>query len=507
MDIIEILQKIRDDAGEPLTVGLPDDVIRRFAADDTDLREAVRAAPAARSALVSEFPALMAADEHAQVAAVQADLVNFYAADAVNPYVALVARGPWIVTTFGAVLHDSGGYGMLGFGHDPASVRAAMDRPHVMANVMTASFSQLRFTRALRREIGHTRGGCPFARFVCMNSGSEAVTVATRIADVNTKLMTDPGGRHAGKSVRLLSMSGSFHGRTDRPARYSHSTRDAYTKHLASYRGDRSLHTVPINDVAALEAAFRAADADGAFIEAVFVEPVMGEGNPGVAVSPEFYRAARRLTAAHGSLLLVDSIQAGLRATGNLSIVDYPGFEDCEAPDLETYSKALNAGQYPLSVLAMDARAAGLYRTGIYGNTMTANPRALDVAVAVLEAVTPEVRANIRARGSEFIERFEELADQLGGMITRVQGTGLLVSCELSDDFKCYGAGSTEEWLRLHGIGVIHGGRNSLRFTPHFSITSAEVELVVSSVRAALLNGPRQRDRAATEVAATATGI
>ena len=46
-------------------------------------------------------------------------IVNFYPEDAVNPYVALAARGPWIVTSKGAVLHDSGGYGMLGLGHAP----------------------------------------------------------------------------------------------------------------------------------------------------------------------------------------------------------------------------------------------------------------------------------------------------------------------------------------------------------------------------------------------------
>ncbi|HPA02770.1 MAG TPA: ornithine/acetylornithine aminotransferase, partial [Chiayiivirga sp.] len=42
------------------------------------------------------------------------------------------------------------------------------------------------------------------------------------------------------------------------------------------------------------------------------------------------------------------------------------------------------------------------------------------------------------------------------------------------------------------GIGVIHGGANSLRFTPHFAITSREVDLVVDSVRQALLHGPRK---------------
>ena len=49
--------------------------------------------------------------------------------------------------------------------------------------------------------------------------------------------------------------------------------------------------------------------------------------------------------------------QAGIRAMGSLSVVDYPGYETAEAPDMETYSKALNGGQYPLSVLALQVRA------------------------------------------------------------------------------------------------------------------------------------------------------
>ena len=73
-----------------------------------------------------------------------------------------------------------------------------------------------------------------------------------------------------------------------------------------------------------------------------------------------------------------------------------------------------------------------------------------------------------------------------------MQGTGLLFSCELDASHKCYGVGSTEEWLRERGLGVIHGGTNSLRFTPHFNISGEEVELIVSNVREALLKGPRK---------------
>jgi len=246
-------------------------------------------------------------------------------------------------------------------------------------------------------------------------------------------------------------------------------------------------------DTAQLEAVFADADKHGWFIEAMFLEPVMGEGDPGRAVTPEFYKAARALTESHGTLLLVDSIQAGLRAHGVLSIVDYPGFEQLPAPDMETFSKALNGGQYPLSVLAVNERTGALYRKGIYGNTMTSNPRALDVALATLALFTDEVRDNIRARGHEFLDKLNALKDELGGLITKVQGTGLLFSCELSPQFKCYGADSTEEYMRERGIGVIHGGVNSLRFTPHFRVTSTEVDLIVAHLRHALLQGPRRQ--------------
>jgi acetylornithine/succinyldiaminopimelate/putrescine aminotransferase len=260
--------------------------------------------------------------------------------------------------------------------------------------------------------------------------------------------------------------------------------------------------TVEPNNISQLEQVFDYAEKHQMFIEAFFMEPVMGEGNPGQAITPEFYARARALTKAHGCLLLVDSIQAGLRAHGVLSICDYPGFEKLDVPDMETYSKALNGGQYPLSVLAVSPAIADLYRTGVYGNTMTTNPRALDVAVAILNDITPELRQNIRDRGVELVEKLTALQKQLGGKITKVQGTGLLVSAELDPaQYKNFGANSTEEYMRKHGINVIHGGSNALRFTPSFDITSAGVDLIVECTRDAIVNGPVKMADAASEAA------
>jgi len=491
MTLIRLLNEMRKHGGPARTTGLPDDVILSFARTDQQLTEAIEIAHRMFLRLCEGEPALLAMDEESQILEIQSGYVNFYADDAINPYVALTGRGPWIVTLKGAVLHDSGGYGMMGFGHAPAPVLDVLARKHVMANVMTPNISQKFFVDSLRKEIGHTRGSCPFDRFLCLNSGSEAVTVGSRISDINAKLMTDPGGRYAGKEIRILSLKGSFHGRTDRPGQFSDSTRQNYCKHLATFRDRDKLITVEPNDVQQLRQVFNWAESNQVFIEAFFFEPVMGEGNPGLAINREFYDAAMELTRKHGSLLLVDSIQAGLRAYGVLSIIDYPGFETAEPPDMETYSKALNAGQYPMSVLAMTGRAAKLYRKGVYGNTMTTNPRALDVACAVLELLTPELRRNIRQRGEEFLTKLWALQEELGDRITDIQGTGLLFSTELdSKRYKSCGTGSIEEYMRMKGISVIHGGKNSLRYTPHFNITSEEIDLMVDATRDALLNGP-----------------
>lgn len=491
MTVFNQLLQLRSAKGHVITHGLKDADVNKFIEIDPDLVTAIELAGQELEKIKTDYPELIDMDEADQLAFIHTDYINFYAADAVNPYVALAGKGPWIVTLKGAVLHDSGGYGMLGAGHGADHVLEAMARPHVMANIMTPSFYQKRLSDLLKKEIGQGRDACPFEKFICMNSGSEAVTVASRISDVNAKKQTGMNGEHYGKTIKIMALEGAFHGRTDRPAQYSDSSLKSYKKNLASFQGRNNLITVPVNDVEALKQAFDDAANNNEFIESLFIEPVMGEGNPGMAITPEFYATARELTEKSGTLFLVDSIQAGLRAQGCLSICDYPGFENLPAPDMETYSKALNAGHYPLSVLALNKKAAELYVVGIYGNTMTANPKALDVAYTVLTELDAASRQNIRDKGKLFVSRLKELQDKMHGEITNVQGTGLLFSCELAPEYKAYGKNSIEEYLRYNGLGVIHGGENSLRFTPHFNITDAEVDLLIDGVENALINGPK----------------
>ncbi len=265
------LAEMKHFSGEVLTTGLSDAVVRDFLENGyAALAVAIDQAYDNFVAYQSTHAEFLALDESEQIDRAHGGLTNFYAEDAVNPYVAAAASGPWIVSLKGAVIYDCGGYGMLGLGHAPKAILDAMSQPQVMANIMTASVSQVDFVERLNKEIGHTRsGGSPYVSYLCLNSGSEANTLASRLVDVNCRRMTDPGARFEGASVRGLTLQGSFHGRTDRPARFSDSCRDAYEKHLASYRNNDYLLTVEPNNIAALEAVFKSAEASGQFIESL----------------------------------------------------------------------------------------------------------------------------------------------------------------------------------------------------------------------------------------------
>jgi len=244
--------------------------------------------------------------------------------------------------------------------------------------------------------------------------------------------------------------------------------------------------TCPPNDIECLKNWFTRCEAEGCWIQCVYLEGVMGEGNPGLALSPEFYMAARELTTKYDAALCIDSIQAGMRTTGNLSICDYPGFEKLPAPDFEVYSKALNAGQFPLSVVALSSRGATWYRHGIYGNTMTGNPRACRVATAVLTSMTPALRQNIQDMGAYSMQKYSELMGEIPEII-RVNGTGLLFQVKIDPAMEVTAMDGVERLLRLRGVNVIHGGTNALRFTPNFDITREEVDMQVAHVREVIL--------------------
>ena len=103
-DVLAQLAEIRNNTGNKKTVGLKDEIITRFSSKDQNLIRAISEASEVHKQHLDEFgEEYMMMDESDLITHLQSDYVNFYAPATVNPYVAIAARGPWIVTSHGAV--------------------------------------------------------------------------------------------------------------------------------------------------------------------------------------------------------------------------------------------------------------------------------------------------------------------------------------------------------------------------------------------------------------------
>ena len=399
----------------------------------------------------------------------QRNIMNFYNKDTIVPYIPVSAQGPWIVTNTGSVLYDVGGYGMLGFGHSPQWCLDVLSKPHVMANVMTPNTYQLEFTELLKKKIGINRNNeCPYSHFAFLNSGSEAMELALRISDIDNKIK---------KESAFIVLKNSFHGRTTKAATISDSSRKNYEKNLKSFKENKNVHTVFINSINSLKYTFQNLQTNY-HVEALIMEPVMGEGNPGIPLTTDYYKYARELTKKNNTNLIIDSVQAGLRTYGYLSVVDYPHLKELEAPDMEIFSKAISSGHFPLSVLAVNKKINENFKTGIYGNTMTGNPKAMEMGIETLKRVTPQLTDYIQNMGIRFKNMLYNILKKYPEIVTNVTGTGLLLALHIKEQYKVDEKFGLEYLCRVNGLNVIHGGSNSLRFTPYFLITPQEIDLI-----------------------------
>ena len=400
----------------------------------------------------------VAKNKSKNISKIQSGYSNFYKKDSIQPWIPVAAEGPWILTANDQIIYDTGGYGMLGLGHNNKPILEALSKEQVMANIMTPSFVQQIFWENLKPELKS------YTSIVCLNSGSEANTLAMRLANI-----------HKHPNPVKISLIGSFHGRTDNPAQVSNSCMPNYKKYLSDYQKEKPTYFIKPNDSDHAKKIFKKIEERNQFPEITLIEPVQGEGNPGVPLTPDFYMTLRSLTKKAGGLLLADSVQAGWRCYGQLSITNYPQFKNLPPPDFESFSKAISGGQFPLSILALNEDLTNNFKTGLYGNTMTGNPRALEVANTVLDQMSPCVRNNIVTMGDLMLKNLEILAKKYD-FITHVTGTGLLLAVHLNEKMPVL---KVEKDLRKNGLNVIHGGKNALRFTPWFLINEAEIDLII----------------------------
>ena len=438
--------------------GIPHKLLKNFI-NDNNLNTAIKSAiPNLTSQNYNDF---------------QQNVLNFYNPDTIVPYSPISAKGPWIITQNGAILYDVGGYGMLGFGHSPEWCLDILKKPHVMANIMTPSIMQQKMTDILQQKIGMNRNGnCPYSHFSFLNSGSESMELATRISDIKNDNKKDKNG----ESIFIV-LKDSFHGRTGKASALSDSSKKTYQKYLKSFSKGTQVKTVEVNNLEKFKSVYDEIVNQNQ-IDAVLMEPVMGEGNPGIYLSRDFYNCVREMTKLSQTDLIIDSVQAGIRGTGYLSIVDYPHLKNEEPPDMEVFSKAVSSGQYPLSILAMRENIFQRFQTGLYGNTMTGNPKALEIGYETLKRLDKQLITNIREKGKSFKNMLHEINVNFPDIVSHVTGSGLLLALHIKPEYIVDKNKGLEYICRYNGLNVIHGGQNALRFTPHFLINNQEINLI-----------------------------
>ncbi len=209
-----------------------------------------------------------------------------------------------------------GGHGALLLGHGHPAVTAAVAEALADGTHFGASHPrELAWARAVQRLVPSAER----VRFT--SSGTEATLMAVRLSRAFT-----------GRPV-LLRFQGHFHGWHDHMAAgyTSHYDGSATPGVLAEVAAQSIL--IPPNDLPALRAALARGD-----IAAAILEPT-GSSFGQVPIGAEFLREMRRLTEEAGTLLIMDEVVSGFRATKGGAQAAYG-----VRPDLCSFAKILAGG-------------------------------------------------------------------------------------------------------------------------------------------------------------------
>ncbi|MEU9999810.1 acetylornithine transaminase [Streptomyces sp. NPDC050848] len=340
----------------------------------------------------------------------------------------------------------TGGIAVNTLGHaHPAVVSAVREQTGRLAHVSNLFVSEppVALAERLLGLFGRERGRVFFA-----NSGTEAVEAAFKIS------------RRTGRP-HLVAARGGFHGRT--LGALALTGQPAKREPFLPLPG--AVTHVPYGDVEALRAAVTEETS------AVVLEPIQGEA--GVVPAPDGYlRAAREITRATGTLLVLDEVQTGIGRTGHWFA--HQAAVDVD-PDVVTLAKGLGGG-LPIGATVAFGEAAELLGPGQHGSTFGGNPVACAAGLAVLETIEAEGLLDRVVRvGERLRQGIEESAHP---RVAEVRGAGLLLGVVLTDPV----APAVQQAAQDAGFLVNAAGPSTVRLAPALTVTEHQVDQLVKAL-------------------------
>ncbi|WP_405788271.1 acetylornithine transaminase [Streptomyces sp. NBC_00029] len=289
--------------------------------------------------------------------------------------------------------------------------------------------------------------GRPGKVFFC-NSGAESIEAAFKI------------GRLTGRT-HMVATDGGFHGRTMGALALT-----GQPKKQEPFRplpGD--VTHVPFGDVEALRAAVTEETA------LVVIEPIQGEN--GVVVPPAGYlTAAREITRATGTLLVLDEVQTGIGRCGQW--FEHQAHEDVE-PDIVTLAKGLGGG-LPIGAVVAFGPVADLLQPGQHGTTFGGNPVACAAGLAVIDTIASGgLLDRVKARGERLRSGIEGTGHAL---VSHVRGSGLLLGIVLTEPL----AAQVQQAAQDAGFLVNAPAPDVVRLMPPYVLTEAEADAFVRAL-------------------------
>ena len=286
------------------------------------------------------------------------------------------------------------------------------------------------------------------------NSGAEANEGAIKAARKYAHTI------HPEKS-QIITALGSFHGRT--LATLTATGQEKFHKGFEPL--PQGFDYVPYNDIAALEARMNENTA------AVMLEPIQGEG--GVRTPADGYlQQVRALCDQYDTLLIFDEIQTGMGRTG--TFYAYEMYD--VTPDIVTLAKGL-AGGVPIGAFIVTEKVAAAFHAGDHGSTFGGNPLACAAANVVLDVIADDAfLGRVKAVGTHFKQKLEDLRTKYPAYIVDVRGTGLILGMEMQ---KNEVAAAIARRMLEQGVIINCTAGNVLRFIPPLIFTKNEVDELV----------------------------